>query len=331
MAKYQNVAVFCERKEGKISPLTTEALGIGRKLADDLGQALVAIAVGNQVGDLAEAAVRYGADKAYVVDDVLFSDYQADAYVAAMQNLVDRTAAQILILGQTDIGRDLAPRLAFRLGTVATLDCLDLAIDGGSKRLLQTKPVYGGNAKKVISTDMDPQIVTVRSKAMTALEPDESRQGEIIAVDAGVDARVVRTKLVERVAEEVAGVKLEEAGVVISGGRGIGGPEGFAELEALAKLMGGAVGASRPVTDKNWYPNNRLVGLTGKIIAPDVYIAVGISGSCQHMAGCSGAKTLVAINMDPEASIFKFAHYGVVGDWKTIVPAFTEKLKTMAG
>ena len=285
--------------------------------------------VGSKVADVARAAIHYGADKTYVVDDVLFSDYQTDAYIAVMEKLVDRAALQILILGQTDIGRDLAPRLAFRLGTVATLDCLDLAIDSDSRRLLQTKPVYGGNAKKVFTTDMDPQIVTIRSKAMTALEPDESRQGEVIAVDAGIDAGVVKTRLLEKVVEEVAGIKLEDASIVVSGGRGIGGPEGFVQLEALAKVLKGAVGASRPAVDQNWYPNNRLVGITGKIIGPDLYIAVAISGSTQHMTGCSGSKTMVAINMDPEASIFKHAHFGVVGDWKTIVPALTEKLKAM--
>jgi electron transfer flavoprotein alpha subunit len=324
------VGVFCEKKDGKLSPVSTEGLGIGRKLADDLGQALVAIVVGKKVADLAKEAIRYGADKAYVVDNDVLSEYQSEAYVAVMQKLLNQAAIQILIMGQTDIGRDLAPRLAFRLGTVASLDCLDLAIDSDSKRLLQTKPVYGGNAKQVVTTDGNVQIVTIRSKTMTPLEPDDARQGEVIAVDAGVDAGVMRTKLLERVSEEVAGLKLEDATIVVSGGRGIGSQEGFADLEALAKVLGGAVGASRPATDNSWYPNNRLVGITGKIIAPDVYIAVGISGSSQHLTGCSGAKTIVAINTDPEANIFRFAHYGVVGDWKVVVPALTEKVKSMA-
>jgi len=330
MANYQNVGVFCERKDGKLSAASTEALGIGRKLADDLGQTLVAFVVGKQVGDLPKEAIRYGADKVYVVDNDLFGDYQSDAYVAVTQKLVDQAATQVLIMGQTDVGRDLAPRLAFRFGTVATLDCLDLAIDAGSKRLLQTKPVYGGNAKQVVTTDTDPQIVTIRSKSMTPTEPNDSRQGEIVSVDAGIDAGVIRTKLVERVSEEVVGLKLEDATIVVSGGRGMGGAEGFADLEALAKVLGGAVGASRPATDNSWYPNNRLVGITGKIIAPDVYIAVGISGSSQHLTGCSGSKTIVAINTDPEANIFRFAHFGVVGDWKAVIPALTEKLKAMA-
>jgi electron transfer flavoprotein alpha subunit len=329
MDEYQNIAVFCQGNEGTLAPISAEGLGIGRKLADDLGQPLVAIVVGSQVAEMANAAIHYGADKAFVVDDVLFKDYQSDAYVAVMEKLVEQAGVQILIMGQNDIGRDLAPRLAFRLGTVATLDCLELDIDGDSKRLLQTKPVYGGNALNVVITDTGPQIVTIRTKAMTALEPDESRQGEVVAVEAGIDAGVVRTTLVEKVTEEVEGVKLEDAGIVVSGGRGIGGPEGFADLEALAKLLKGAVGASRPACDSDWVPDSLLVGLTGKIIAPDVYIAVAISGSCQHMAGCSGAKNLIAINKDADANIFKFAQYGLVGDWKKILPALTEKVKTM--
>ena len=331
MAEYKNVGVFCERKGEKLAPISTEGLGIGRKLADDLGQSLVAIVVGSQVGEVAKDAIRYGADKVYVVDDAMFADYLSDAYVAVAEKLVDQASTQVLIMGQTDLGRDLAPRLAFRLGTAANVDCVELAIDGASKRLLQTKPVYGGNAKEVFITDADPQIVTIRSKAMAALGPDDARQGEVVAVDAGVDAGALKSKLMERVVEEVSGVKLEDATIVVSGGRGMGGPEGFAQLEELATLLKGAVGASRPAVDQGWLPPNRLVGITGKIIAPDLYIAVAISGSTQHMTGCGGSKTLVGINLDPEAGIFKRAHFGVIGDWKAVVPALKEKIKAMIG
>jgi len=331
MAEYKNVGVFCERKGDKLAAVSTEGLGIGRKLADDLGASLMAIVVGSQVGEVAKDAIRYGADKVYVVDDGAFKDYESDAYTAIAEKLVAQASTRILIMGQTDLGRDLAPRLAFRLGTLSTADCLELAIDGESKRLLQTKPVYGGNAKEVLVTEMDPQIVTIRSKAMTPLAADDARQGEVIAVDAAIDAALVKEKLLERVVEEVVGVKLEEATIVVSGGRGMGGPEGFVQLEELAKLFKGAVGASRPAVDQGWLPPNRLVGITGKIIAPDLYIAVAISGSTQHMTGCGGSKTLVAINLDPEASIFKRAHFGIVGDWKAVVPALTEKVKAMVG
>ncbi len=328
MTKYENVCVFCEQTDAGLLSISMEALGIGRKLADDLNQSLIAVIIGSKVADLAASAIHYGADKVYVCDSPLLNVYQTDLYVVVMQKLIDEVGAQIIIMGQTDVGRDLAPRLAFRYGTIATLDCLDLAIDS-SKRLLRTKPVYGGNARQMVSTDIDPQIATVRNHAMVALEPDKSRQGEIIPFDPDVDISVVRSKLLEKVVEEVQGIKLEDASIVISGGRGIGGPEAIAELEKFAKLLKAGIGASRPVTDSNWVPTSMLVGLTGKIIAPDVYIAVAISGSMQHMAGCSGSKTIIAINRDPDANIFNFAQYGVVEDWKKFLPAFSEKVKTM--
>jgi electron transfer flavoprotein alpha subunit len=232
-------------------------------------------------------------------------------------------------MGQTDIGRDLAPRLAFRLGTAATMDCVDLAIDPETKRLLQTKPVYGGNAQAVFTTDTDPQIVTIRTKAMSALAPDASRKGETAAITPKIDASVIKVKTVDRVVEEVAGIKLEDAQVVVAGGRGIGSADGFKQLEELAKVLKGAVGASRPPCDNGWIKDTVQIGLTGKIIAPDIYFAIAISGSSQHMSGCSGAKTIIAINKDQEANIFRQARYGVVGDWKKVLPAFVQKIKEM--
>jgi len=236
---------------------------------------------------------------------------------------------QIILLGQTAIGRDLASRLAFRLGAAVTMDCVALEIDPESKRLLQTKPVYGGNARAIYTYESDPQIATVRAKVMAPLERDDSRKGEVITIEAGLDPSAIRTKFLEKVKEEVEGIKLEDASVVVSGGRGVGGPEGFKELEELAKLLGGAVGASRPACDNGWMPDTSQVGLTGKIVTPDLYFAVGISGSSQHMAGCSSSKAIIAINKDSEANIFKEARYGVVGDWKKVIPALTEKVKEL--
>lgn len=329
MPEYEGVAVFCEIVSGNLLSISTEGLGIGRKLADDLGQKLSAVLIGSGIGDKAKEAIAYGADKTYVVDDPILKDYQTDSYVAAMQKVMEQVAPQVLIMGQNDIGRDLAPRLAFRLETTVTMDCVELAIDAGSKRLLRTKPVYGGNALAVFTGDTHPQIVTIRTKAMTPLEPDTSRQGEIINVDAGIDASIVRTKIIERVEEEVTGIKLEDAEVVVAGGRGIGNPEGFKQLEELAKVLKGAVGASRPPCDNDWVPDTLQIGLTGKIIAPEVYIAVAISGSSQHLSGCSGSKNIIAINKDAEANIFRQARFGAVGDWKKILPAFTAKLKEL--
>ena len=215
MAEYKGVMAFCEATEGKLASISTELLGCGRKLADDLGQELSAVLVGSGTSSLAQEAIFFGADKAYVVDDPLLQDYQTDAYVLVMEKVVNQVMPQILIMGQTSIGRDLAPRLAFRLNTAASMGCLELAIDSQSKRLLQTKPVYGGNALAVFVSESFPQIATVRPKAITPLEPDRSRKGEIITIDAALDPSAIRTKVVEKVPEKVEGIKLEDAKVVV--------------------------------------------------------------------------------------------------------------------
>jgi electron transfer flavoprotein alpha subunit len=329
MADYKGVLVCGEIVEGKLAAITTELLGCGRKLADNLSEELSAALLGSGVKEFASEVIAFGADKVYVVDDPLLKEYQTDSYVAVMENLVKQVTPRILLLGQTSVGRDLAPRLAFRLNTALSVDCVELDIEPQTKQLLQTRPVYGGNARAIFTTEGQPQMATVRAKAMSALERDDSRKGEVINVDAGIDASVIKAKVVDKVKEEIAGVKLEDAPVVISGGRGIGGPEGFQKLGELARLLKGAVGATRPPVDNGWAPATTQVGLTGKIVTPDVYIAVALSGSSQHMAGCSGAKNIIAINKDPEANIFKEARFGVVGDWKQVIPSFTEKVKEL--
>ena len=329
MAEYKGVMVLGEVAEGKLAAITAEGLGCGRKLADELGQELSAVLVGSGVSGLAQEAVAFGADKAYVVDDPLLKDYRTDSYLSAMEKVVNQVMPQIIILGQTTIGRDLAPKLAFRLKTMATMDCIELAIDADSKRLLQTKPVYGGNAIAIYTCETDPQIATVRSKAMSPLERDDSRKGEVTTIDAALDPSAVRTNVLDKVKEEVEGIKLEDAEVVITGGRGIGSAEGFKQLEELAKILNGAVGATRPPCDNGWVPDSLQVGLTGKIVTPELYIAIALSGSSQHLSGCSGSKNIIAINKDAEANIFKLARFGVVGDWKKVLPAFTEKVKEL--
>jgi electron transfer flavoprotein alpha subunit len=331
MSEYKGVMVYGEVAEGKLSAIATELLGYGKKLADDLGQELSAVLVGNGISGIAQEAIAFGADKVYVVDDPLLKDYQADSYLSVVEKVVQQVMPQIILLGQTSIGRDLAPKLAFKLEAAATMDCLALEIDPDSKRLLQTKPVYGGSAQAIFTTESDPQIATVRAKVMSPLPPDTSRKGEIITIEAGLELSAIRTKVLEKVKEEIEGIKLEDALVVISGGRGIGGSEGFEELAELAKLLKGAVGASRPACDSGWVPANWQIGLTGKIVTPDLYIGIAISGSSQHMAGCSSSKTIIAINKDAEANIFKVAHFGVVGDWKKVFPPFAEKVKELLG
>ena len=329
MADNKGVMIFIELVDGKLSAIAKELLGAGRKLANDLKEELSAVAAGSGVANAAAEAIAFGADKVYVVDAALLKDYRTDAYVTVVEKVVKQANPRILLLGQTTIGRDLAPRAAARLATAAVLDCIALDIDAATKQLLMTKPVYGGNARAIYSMETLPQMATVRAKAMAALEPDAARKGQVVAVDAGLDPAAIKTTVLQKVVHEAEGIKLEDAAVVVAGGRGIGGPEGFKQLEALAKVLKGAVGATRPPCDAGWVPDTIQIGLTGKIVSPYVYIAVAISGASQHMAGCSGSKNIIAINRDAEAQIFKEARFGVVGDWKKIIPAFEAKVKEL--
>ena len=329
MADNKGVMIFIELVDGKLSAIAKELLGAGRKLANELKEELSAVAAGSGVENAAAEAIAFGADKVYVVDAALLKDYRTDAYVTVVEKVVKQANPRILLLGQTTIGRDLAPRAAARLATAAVLDCIALDIDAATKQLLMTKPVYGGNARAIYSMETLPQIATVRAKAMAALEPDAARKGQVVAVDAGLDPAAIKTTVLQKVVHEAEGIKLEDAAVVVAGGRGIGGPEGFKQLEALAKVLKGAVGATRPPCDAGWVPDTIQIGLTGKIVSPDLYLAVALSGASQHLAGCSGSKNIVAINRDPEANIFKEARFGVVGDWKKIIPAFQAKVKEL--
>jgi electron transfer flavoprotein alpha subunit len=329
MDSHKGVIVYCELSGKNLTEISTEMLGCGRRLADRLGEELGTVILGCGIKETAREAIAYGAAKVYVVDNPSLECYQTDSYVSVMERLVKKTMPKILILGQTSIGRDLAPSLAFRLDSAATLDCVDLAIDPDSGRLLQTKPVYGGNARAVFMTESNPQIATVRAKAMAPFEPDSTRQGEVVAFDAAMDPQGIRTKLKERFPEKTEGIRLEDAKVVVGGGRGIGGAEGFGRLKDLASMLMGAVGATRAACDNGWMPPTNQIGLTGKVINPDLYIAIALSGASQHMAGCYGARNIVAINKDDGANIFREARYGVVGDWKEVLPGLIDKLKEL--
>ncbi len=329
MADENGVMVLTEAANGKLTELATELLACGRKLADDLSVKLSAFTAGSGIKEIASEAIAFGADTAYFADNALLKNYHPEAYLAITEKLIKELKPQVVIMGQTDIGRDLAPRLAFRLQTVAVLDCIDLSLNPGSKKILLTKPVYGGNVHAVFTSDLSPQIATVRAKTVKPLPRDSSRKGEIVNFDAAINQSTFRLKLVEKKTQAMEGIRLEEAKVVVSGGRGMGGAEGFRQLEELAALLKGAVAASRPPADSGWVPNVRLVGLTGKVIAPEMYIAVGISGSSQHMAGCSASRNIIAINKDAEANIFRYARYGVVGDWRKVLPAFISKVKEL--
>ena len=330
MAEYKDILVCGELADGKLAPITAELLGCGRKLADDLKEGLFCLLASDAVGAASKEAIAFGADKVYVVEHAALKEYQADCYIQVAESLVKELSPSVVLMGQTSMGRDLAPRLAFRLGTSLTTDCLDLSIDRETKLLTQTRPVYGGNAQAIFVSELMPLMVTVRSKAMSPLERDDSRKGEVIPTKVDIDTSKVRTKILETVKEEAVGIKLEDAPVIVCGGRGLGGPEPFqTTLKELADLLHGAVGASRPPADNGWVSEALHIGLTGKIVAPDIYIAIAISGASQHTAGCTGSKHIIAINKDPEANIFREAEFGVVGKYEEVVPALTGKLKEL--
>jgi electron transfer flavoprotein alpha subunit len=297
MAEYKGILVCGELVDGKLASITTEMLGCGRKLADDLKEDLSCLLASDSVGEASKEAIAFGADKIYTVEHPALKEYQADSYIQVAEKLATDISPRVILMGQTSMGRDLAPRLAFRLGTSLTTDCLDLSIDLETKLLVQTRPVYGGTAQAIFTSESMPQMATVRTKAMSPLERDDSRKGEVIPTKIDIDTSKVRAKILETVMEEAVGIKLEDAPVIVSGGRGMGGPEPFqTTLKELADLLHGAVGASRPPADNGWVPEALHIGLTGKIVAPDIYIAIAISGASQHTAGCTGSKHIIAIN-----------------------------------
>ena len=326
MAEKEGILVVAEvSREGTPEAITLELLGLGAKLAASSGRQLQAAAVGGDLGGAAAALIQSGAVAVFMVEGGAYAAYHPDLHVAALKKIIEEAGPSAVLLGNTTIGQDLAPRLAFAMQAGLTTDAISLEMKDGA--LACTKPIYGGNAMAVYKSRKKPAMAAVRPGAGDAAVPDASRQGEVIKIE--LEAHAPRTVIKERVLEEGEEIRLEEAKFVVSGGRGLGGAEGFEQLRELARLLGGAVGASRPPVDAGWWPSTSQVGITGKIVSPEVYVAVAISGSSQHMAGCSGAKIIVAINKDPEANIFKEARYGVVGDWKKVLPAFTQKLKEL--
>ena len=330
MADYQGILICGEVVEGKITTVTRELMSTGRRLSDDLGQPLSLLLIGKDIQELAKEALLLGADRVYTVDGVEFAESHPELYADIMVNVCQQTAPSVIILGQTDMGRDIAPRLAARLGASVCMDCVELAIAPENGLLLQTKPVYGGNAIAVwASADYQPRVVTMRPRVIAPAEPDSSRKGEIVPLNLNVDDSMIKGKLLETVKEEVKGIKLEEAKVIVAGGGGIGGSEGFQLLQQLAQVLGGTIAVSRAPCDEGWMPLSLEIGQTGHMVSPDLYIAVGISGAMQHLAGCLGSKCIVAINKDPEAHIFKEADFGVVGDYRQALPPLIEKCKAL--
>ena len=329
MADGTGVLIVGDTTDGQLGSTTGELIAAGQIIAADLDENLSVALLGDTLDDAEQQAIAHGAQKVFAVTHPLLAEYQVDLHLSALETLCKETNPRVILIARTNEGRELAPRLAFRLGVGLAQDCLEVSVDSSEKKLLANRPVYGGNAIAVVRCDQTPQIAAIRPKAYEPTETDSSRQGEVVSFPVDLDASMALTQIVETVIEEAEGVKLEDAHIVISGGRGLGGPEPFAHLEELAKIMGGTVGASRAAVDSGWVPSNYQVGLTGKTITPDLYIMVAISGASQHMAGCSGAKVIVAINKDAEANIFKEARYGVVGDWETVLPALTAAVREL--
>jgi electron transfer flavoprotein alpha subunit len=319
---HRGVLVFGEQ-HGRISSVVYELLGKGRELADKLGEDLYCVVLGSEVQAGAENLLEYGVDRVYLFDDPVLAQYRDDPYVHVLGEFVGETTPSVVLIGATPIGRSLAPRLATKLRTGLTADCTGLDIDADG-HLVQTRPAYGGNVMATIITrEARPQMATVRYKVMKSATRTPERRGDLLTLPVDPDV-VDRTRIVNtyQAQEEKS---LTEADVIVSGGKGLGSPEGFKMLKRLADALGGVVGASRVVVDEGWIEYKHQVGLSGKTVRPKLYIACGISGAVQHLAGMQTSDTIVAINNDPAAPIFRVADYGIVGDVYEVVPEIIQQ------
>lgn len=329
-AKNKDLWVLIETDEdGKARSVGLELLNPGRMLADKQGGKLVAVVIGYRTGEAEESAAAYGADEILVVDGAEYQSYTTDAYACAVCTLVEKYGPSTLLIGATSQGRDLGPRIACRLETGLTADCTGLDVDEESGNMAWTRPAFGGNLMAtILCPNHRPQIGTVRPGVFKKGDRQEGRKVPVTREEIHVEAEKIRTRIVEILKEvDSEKIDLEGAEIIVSGGRGLGGPEGFTVLKELADLLGGVVGASRAAVDSGWIPHAHQVGQTGKTVGPKLYIACGISGAIQHVAGMSGSDTIIAINKDPDAPIFNVADYSVVGDWKQVVTTLISEIK----
>ncbi|NCC51264.1 MAG: 4Fe-4S dicluster domain-containing protein [Spartobacteria bacterium] len=326
LTAYKGVWAFAEQRDGEIQDVVYELLSKGRELADKLQTELAAVLFGSHMKEKAAELTHWGADKVYLVDDPALAEYSTDNYSSTMADLIEKYKPEVVLAGATSIGRAFIPRVAIKAKTGLTADCTSLEIDDEQKMLLQTRPAFGGNIMAtIICPNHRPQMATVRHKVLKKASPDASRSGEVI--EEAPTLTQARTKIIEVLHEMGNTVNLAEADIIVSGGRGLGGPENFKMLEELAKELGAAVGASRAAVDADWIPAYHQVGQTGKTVCPKLYIACGISGAIQHLAGMSSSDTIIAINKDPDAPIFDIADIGIVGDIFEIVPMITKCLR----
>jgi len=324
---HHGVWVFAEQRDGKLKSVGYELVSKGRQLADTLETELCAVCFGYNLNEV-ERLIACGADKVYIIDNPVLANHQEDLYTGELVKLIQQYKPEIVIAGATSLGRSFIPRVAAILRTGLTADCTGLEIDTESKLLLQTRPTFGGNIMAtIICQTKRPQMSTVRPRVFKKGIPDSQRKGQIIKVDFNGESITSRTRLLNFVEDLTERVKIEDADIIVSGGRGLGKPENFQLLRELASVMGAALGSSRPPVDEGWIPYSHQVGQTGKTVCPKLYIACGISGAVQHLAGMQTSDTILAINDDPNAPIFEVATYGIVGDLFKVVPMMIEKLK----
>jgi len=327
---YRNVWIFAEQRDGALTKVSHQLMGKARLLANTLGAQAEAILLGHNVEPLAQELIADGADVVYVVDHPMLEHYRTDAYSKVLSEVIQSKKPEIVLYGATTVGRDLAPRISQRIYTGLTADCTGLDIDESERLLLQTRPAFGGNIMAtIICPNHRPQMSTVRPGVMQAPVPDHNRQGTVERIEVELTDDDLQLKILEVVKEARRRANLEDAKIIVSGGRGLGGPEGFKVIEELAEAFGGEVGSSRAAVDAGWIDHDHQVGQTGKTVRPELYVACGISGAIQHQAGMKEAKYIVAINKDPAAPIFQIADVGIVGDLYKVIPEIVKQLKAV--
>lgn len=325
---YRDVWVFGEQRDGQINSVVLELIGEGRKLADQLDEKLCVVLIGDQLDEQAKELLKYGVDQIYLVAETGLAVYNDESYTAVMAELIETYQPAIILLGATTIGRSLGPRVAARVKTGLTADCTGLEIDRESRNLLQTRPAFGGNIMAtIVCENHRPQMATVRARVMKPAEAKKEVSGKILKHPFETANLVLKTKVLEIIEEITDLVKIEEADIIVSGGRGVGSPDNFALISQLAQALGGAVGASRAAVDNGWLPYAHQVGQTGKTVSPKIYIACGISGAVQHLVGMKSSEMIIAINKDPDAPIFNYATFGLLGDLNVIIPEMIKEIK----
>ncbi|MGJ0909339.1 electron transfer flavoprotein subunit alpha/FixB family protein [Clostridium botulinum] len=328
LSDFKGIWIFAEQREGKLQKVALELIGQGKELSKKLGVELTAVLLGYDIDDIPRQLISYGADKVLYVNNPLLKNYNTDGYTKVIYDLIQERKPEILLVGATYIGRDLAPRISSRLGTGLTADCTGLDIDNNTRNLLMTRPAFGGNLMATIICDSNrPQMSTVRPGVFQKLEKDANRDGSIENIKVNLKESDIKIKIKEivKLAKEIEDIS--EAKILVSGGRGLGSPEGFKLLRELADLMGGAISGSRAVVDSGWIDKAYQVGQTGKTVRPNLYIACGISGAIQHLAGMQDSDYIVAINKDESAPIMKVADLSIVGDYKKILPSMIDEIK----